>query len=51
MVRNLMGTLLDVGLGKLSPADVKRILKSGDRSLAAATISPVGLVLERVKYS
>ena len=51
MVRNLVGTLVDVGLGKLSPEDVERIMASGDRRLASATIAPHGLVLEKVKYS
>lgn len=51
MVRNLVGTLVDVGLGKLTEEDVSRILASGDRNQASATISPIGLFLERVKYS
>ncbi len=51
MVRNIMGTLLEVGLGRLSLADVEDILASGDRTQAGATISPAGLFLERVKYS
>ena len=51
MLRNLVGTLVDVGLGKLSPEDVERIMASGDRRLASATIAPHGLVLEKVKYS
>lgn len=51
MVRNLVGTLLDVGLGRLSVDDVKRIMASGDRRLASATIAPQGLFLEEVRYS
>lgn len=50
MVRNLVGTLLDVGLGRLSGEDVERIMASGDRRLASATIAPQGLFLESVKY-
>lgn len=51
MVRNLTGTLLDVGLGRLSLEQVQMIMASGDRTLASATIAPQGLYLESVKYS
>lgn len=51
MVRNLVGTLLDVGLGKLDLAEVEAIIASKDRRLASATIAPHGLFLENVKYS
>lgn len=51
MVRNLVGTLLDVGRGKLDYKDVQRIMASCDRSLASATIAPCGLFFESVKYS
>ncbi len=51
MVRNLMGTLLEVGLGRLTVQDVEQIMASRDRGRAGATISPEGLFLERVKYS
>lgn len=51
MVRNLVGTLVDVGRGKLTLEDVQTILESRDRRLASATIAPHGLVLENVKYS
>ncbi|HHY14452.1 MAG TPA: tRNA pseudouridine(38-40) synthase TruA [Firmicutes bacterium] len=51
MVRNLMGTLLEVGLGKLTLEDVEDIIAGRDRTRAGATIAPAGLFLERVKYS
>lgn len=51
MVRNLMGTLVDVGRGQLSLDDVQNIMAQGDRRLAGATIAPHGLYLERVNYS
>ncbi len=51
MVRNLVGTLVDVGLGKLSLDEVQAIMESGDRRLASATIAPQGLYLESVNYS
>jgi tRNA pseudouridine38-40 synthase len=50
MVRNMVGTLVDVGLEKLSPEDFKRILDSKDRSQAGATAPPHGLTLIRVNY-
>ena len=50
MVRNIVGTLVDVGLGKIPPDDVGEILKSRDRSQAGATAPPQGLFLVRVNY-
>lgn len=51
MVRNLVGTMVDVGLGRRSLREVESILESRDRRLASATIAPQGLFLERVNYS
>jgi tRNA pseudouridine38-40 synthase len=48
MVRNLVGTLLDISRGRSSPDRVRGILESGDRSLRGATAPPHGLALERV---
>jgi tRNA pseudouridine38-40 synthase len=50
MVRNIVGTLADVGLGKITPADFKRILDSRDRSQASATAPGQGLTLIKVTY-
>ena len=50
MVRNIVGTLTEVGLGKMTPGDFKEILLSRDRSLAGATAPPQGLFLVRVAY-
>jgi tRNA pseudouridine38-40 synthase len=50
MVRNIVGTLVDVGLGKLAPHDFKRILDSKDRSQASATAPAHGLTLIKVNY-
>jgi len=50
MVRNLVGTLIDVGLGKKSVDDFLTILQSRDRSQASATAPPQGLFLVSVKY-
>lgn len=50
MVRNIVGTLVEVGLGKTSPAEFKQILKSRDRTIAGATAPARGLCLMEVKY-
>ncbi len=50
MVRIFAGTLLDVGLGKLTPEDVIRITESGDRAKAGMTMPACGLYLNRVLY-
>ena len=50
MVRNIVGTLVDVGLGKIAPADVKAIIESKNRSNASPTAPPHGLFLMEVKY-
>jgi tRNA pseudouridine38-40 synthase len=50
MVRNLMGCLVAVGQGKVSPADVRSILIGADRTKAPQTAPPGGLCLERVEY-
>ena len=50
MVRNIVGTLVDVGLGKITSDDFKEILLSKDRSIAGATAPPQGLFLMKVKY-
>jgi tRNA pseudouridine38-40 synthase len=50
MVRNIVGTLVDVGLGKISPQQVQQIIASKDRSLAAATAPARGLFLMEVCY-
>lgn len=50
MVRNVVGTLLDVGMEKRAPDDVHRILLAMDRSQSAPPVPAKGLVLERVDY-
>ncbi len=50
MVRNIMGTLVDVGLGKITPDDVARILAGEDRGEAGITAPAHGLFLVRVNY-
>ena len=50
MVRNLMGCLVACGRGRLTPEDVRKILESGDRTLAPATVPAQGLTLVSVDY-
>ena len=50
MVRNIVGTLAEVGKGKITPHEFKRILDSKDRSQAGATAPAHGLFLKTVKY-
>lgn len=50
MVRIIAGTLLDVGLGKIKPEDIKEIIKSKDRTKAGKTLPPQGLYLLNVEY-
>jgi len=50
MVRNIVGTLVDVGFGKITSDDFNRIFVSKDRKLAGATAPAHGLFLMWVKY-
>lgn len=50
MVRVLVGTLIEIGLGRLAPSAVERALQTGDRRFAGPTAPPHGLFLERVTY-
>lgn len=49
-VRNMVGTLLDVGRGRWEPDDVRRILASKDRANAGSTVPARGLCLQWVRY-
>jgi tRNA pseudouridine38-40 synthase len=51
MVRNIVGTLVDVGRGRLAPEEVRTILMSRDRGHASATAPPHGLTLWAVEYA
>jgi tRNA pseudouridine38-40 synthase len=50
MVRNIVGTLVDVGKGRIHEEDVKGILLARDRRLASATAPARGLFLIKVNY-
>jgi tRNA pseudouridine38-40 synthase len=51
MVRKMVGTLVDVGRGRLSAVDVPKLLALRDRSKSGATMPPHGLCLESVEYA
>ena len=46
MVRIIVGTLVDVGYGRISPEDMPDIISSRDRSRAGFTAPPDGLYLQ-----
>ncbi len=50
MVRAIMGTLVEVGLGKRTPEAIEQLLQSGARSEAGFNVPAHGLCLVRVNY-
>jgi tRNA pseudouridine38-40 synthase len=50
MVRKMVGTLLEVGKGRLVPEDIPRLFELRDRSRSGPTIPPHGLCLLAVEY-
>ena len=50
MVRVLVGTLLEIGRGRMAPEQIDEILVKKDRGAAGPTIPPNGLFLVRVHY-
>jgi tRNA pseudouridine38-40 synthase len=50
MVRNIVGTLVEVGHGKRAAGSVAELLALGDRTLAGPTAPPHGLCLDEVFY-
>ena len=50
MVRIIVGTLVQVGLGKTRPEEIAEILESRDRSHAGPTAPAQGLILWETKY-
>ena len=50
MVRIIMGTLVNIGLGKIEPKDVENIILCKDRSKSGKTMPAKGLVLKKVGY-
>jgi tRNA pseudouridine38-40 synthase len=50
MVRKMVGTLLDVGRGKLKPADIDHLYQLKDRSKSGPTVPPQGLCMVTVEH-
>lgn len=50
MVRNVVGTLIEVGRNRWKPEDVLQALQARDRSRCAPPAPPAGLVLQHVGY-
>jgi len=50
MVRNIVGTLVEIGSGKRPPEEMKEIIDSRDRKIAGMTAPARGLYLKEVRY-
>ncbi len=50
MVRAIVGTVLDVGYGKITVDDFKKIIEAGDRCKAGTSAPAGGLFLEAIEY-
>ncbi len=50
MVRNIIGTLIEIGRGKFPKGTIKELIKTKDRNKAGPTAKACGLVLVRVGY-
>jgi tRNA pseudouridine38-40 synthase len=51
MVRSIVGTLVEVGIGKLHAGDMRGIMLNGRRQAAGQVAPPHGLVLWEVGYA
>ena len=50
MVRKIVGTLIEVGRGRLGPADIAQLFELRDRSRSGPTMPPEGLYLVSLEY-
>ncbi len=50
MVRKMVGTLMEVGRGKLAPSDIPKLFEAKDRSRSGPTVPPEGLYLMNIEY-
>jgi tRNA pseudouridine38-40 synthase len=50
MVRKMVGTLLEIGRGRLAPEDIDRLYQLKDRSKSGPTVPPQGLVMVEVLH-
>jgi tRNA pseudouridine38-40 synthase len=50
MVRAIVGTLLEVGIGKIKAEQVKKIIAQNDRSMAGTSVPANALFLSEIEY-
>ena len=50
MVRNIVGTLVEIGKGRRDPNEMEKILQSRERKKAGVIAPAAGLYLMKVKY-
>jgi tRNA pseudouridine38-40 synthase len=50
MVRKIVGTLLEVGKGRLKPAEIPQLFEARERSRSGPTVPPDGLYLVSIEY-
>ncbi|MDR1154124.1 MAG: tRNA pseudouridine(38-40) synthase TruA [Bacteroidales bacterium] len=50
MVRAMVGTMIEIGLGKYPPADIRRIILEKNRGAAGTSAPPQGLYLAKIEY-
>lgn len=50
MVRSLVGTMVDVGRGRLAPEDFRAVIEARDLSRSSAGAPPQGLFLNDIRY-
>lgn len=50
MIRIMVGTLVDIGLGQFKPEDIPKMIAAKDRRAAGGTAPPCGLYLQWIKY-
>jgi Pseudouridylate synthase len=50
MVRSIVGTLIDIGLGKMSANEIRNIIEKKDRSEAGISVDACGLYLVKIEY-
>ena len=50
MVRKIVGTLIEVGRGRLAPADIPKLFELRDRSRSGPTVPPEGLYLVSLEH-
>jgi len=50
MVRAIVGTMIEIGLGKYPPNEIRNIILKKDRGAAGTSVPPQGLYLTKIEY-